>query len=65
MPMQHGDFEPTGIRRTLKMAAWGALALMVLGPALIQILSCLMPLVVLVGVVAAVLRVIWFYTRGW
>jgi hypothetical protein len=33
-------------------------------PALACLLTASIPLILIVGVVAAVLRVIWFYTRG-
>jgi hypothetical protein len=38
-------------------------ALAAVGPRIAQIINALVPLVLVVGVVAAVLRVVWFYTR--
>jgi hypothetical protein len=33
------------------------------GPALASVLAALVPLVLVVGIVVAVLRMVWFYTR--
>lgn len=63
--MQHGDSGGNGMNHTLKTAIVGMLVLAILGPALIQMAACLIPLVLVVGVVAVVLRLVWFYTRGW
>lgn len=41
----------------------GLLALGAVGPRIAQIIGALVPLVLVVGVVVAVLRVVWFYTR--
>jgi hypothetical protein len=38
-------------------------ALAAVGPRIAQIISALVPLVLVVGIVASVLRAVWFYTR--
>jgi hypothetical protein len=38
-------------------------ALAAVGPRIAQIINALVPLVLVVGIVAAVLRAVWFYTR--
>jgi hypothetical protein len=38
-------------------------ALLAAGPALARLAGALVPLVLVVGVVTAVLRLVWFYTR--
>jgi hypothetical protein len=43
----------------------GLAALAVAGPALARLASALVPLVLVGGVVAAVLRLVWTYTRRW
>ncbi len=49
--------------QTLALAAVGLVAIAAVGPALARLVSALVPLVLVVGVVAAVLRTVWFYTR--
>jgi hypothetical protein len=41
----------------------GLVALNAVGPRIAQIIGALVPLVLTVGVVVAVLRVVWWYTR--
>lgn len=43
----------------------GAVVLVAAAPTLVCLARGLVPLVVVGSVVAAVLRVVWFYTRGW
>jgi hypothetical protein len=43
----------------------GLAALAVASPALARLTAALVPLVLVVGVVAAVLRLVWFHTRRW
>jgi hypothetical protein len=50
-------------RATLTEVVVGLVALGAVGPALARLASALVPLVLLVGVVVAVLRAVWFYTR--
>jgi hypothetical protein len=40
-------------------------ALIAAGPTLIRLTQALIPLVLVIGVVAVVLRVVWVYTRTW
>jgi hypothetical protein len=48
---------------TLAMVVVGLVALGAVGPALARLASALVPLALVVGVVVAVLRAVWFYTR--
>ena len=48
---------------TLVIVVVGLAALAAAGPALAKLTAALVPLVLIAGVVAAVLRVVWFYTR--
>ena len=48
---------------SLALVVAGLVALAAVGPALARLISALVPLVLVVGVVAAVLRVVWFHTR--
>lgn len=41
----------------------GLVALIAAGPTLACLADALVPLVLVVGIVVAVLRVVWFYTR--
>ena len=43
----------------------GLAALAVAGPALARLAGALVPLVLVVGIVAAVLRLVWAHTRRW
>jgi hypothetical protein len=43
----------------------GLAALVVASPTLTRLTSALVPLVLVVGIVAAVLRLAWSYTRKW
>lgn len=58
-------------RRSNALAATAVLipttviALAVGAPVLTDLASSLVPLVLVVGVVLAVLRLVWFYTRPW
>lgn len=45
------------------LTAVGLAVLAVASPALIKLAGALVPLVVVVGIVVAVLRAVWFYTR--
>lgn len=53
----------TKLISTLAVVVLGLVALGAVGPRIAQIISALVPLVLVVGVVVAVLRVVWFYTR--
>jgi hypothetical protein len=48
---------------TVLLVIVGLVALADAGPALARLIGALVPLVLVVGVVAAVLRLVWFYTR--
>jgi hypothetical protein len=49
----------------ISFAVLGLVALAIAGPMLTRLASALVPLVLVVGVVAAVLRLIWSHTRKW
>lgn len=51
---------PGGLAMGLVM---GLLALMIQAPQLIEVISALVPLVLLVGIVSVIVRLIFFYTR--
>jgi hypothetical protein len=53
----------TKLISTLAIVVLGLVALGAVGPRLAQIIEALVPLVLVVGVIVAVLRVVWFYTR--
>lgn len=48
---------------TLLFVIVGLVALVDAGPTLAHLIGALVPLVLVVGVVVAVLRLVWFYTR--
>ena len=43
----------------------GLVTLAVAGPTLTRLIAALVPLVLVAGIVAAVLRLVWSYTRKW
>jgi hypothetical protein len=43
----------------------GLAALAVASPALARLTSALVPLVLVIGIVVALLRLVWWYTRKW
>jgi hypothetical protein len=51
--------------RAVGLVVVGLAALALAGPTLTRLTSALVPLVLVVGVVAAVLRLTWSYTRKW
>jgi hypothetical protein len=53
----------TKLISTLAIVVLGLVALGAVGPRIAQIIGALVPLVLVVGVVVAMLRVVWFYTR--
>jgi hypothetical protein len=53
----------TKVVSTLAILILGLVALGAVGPRVAQIINALVPLVLVVGIVAAVLRAVWFYTR--
>jgi hypothetical protein len=53
----------TKLASMLLVVVVGLAALSAAGPTLIRIIGALVPLVLVVGVVIAVLRLVWFYTR--
>lgn len=63
--MFHGELGPSGLGHRLKPVVWGLVALAVVGPALVHVISALIPAIVIVGVVVAGLRALWFYTGRW
>jgi hypothetical protein len=48
---------------TLGMVVVGLVALAAAGPALARLVSALVPLALVVGIVVALLRIVWWYTR--
>jgi hypothetical protein len=48
---------------TLVLVIVGLAALAAVGPALAKLVTALVPLVLVLGIVAAVLRLVWWYTR--
>ena len=48
---------------TVLLVIVGLVALADAGPTLAHLIGALVPLVLVVGVVVAVLRLVWFYTR--
>jgi hypothetical protein len=48
---------------TVLLVVVGLVALSAAGPTLARLIAALVPLVLAVGIVVAVLRVVWFYTR--
>ncbi len=55
----------TKLLSTLAIVIVGLAALAFAGPALTQLIDLLVPLVLVAGIVAAVLRIVWAYTRRW
>lgn len=53
----------TRLVSTLLVVVVGLAALSAVGPTLIQIIGALVPLVLVVGIVIAILRLVFFYTR--
>jgi hypothetical protein len=53
----------TKIVPTLLVVVVGLAALSAVGPTLVRVIGALVPLVLVAGVVIAVLRLVWFYTR--
>lgn len=53
------------MNRSVASVILGLLVLVTAGPTLVCLAQALVPLAVVVGVVAAVLRLVWFHTRGW
>jgi hypothetical protein len=55
----------TKLLSTLALLACGLVALVAAAPVLARLASALVPLVLVAGIVAAVLRLVWAYTRRW
>jgi hypothetical protein len=55
----------TKLMQSLVVGIAGLVAVAVAGPALTKLASALVPLVLVVGIVTAVLRLAWCYTRRW
>lgn len=56
------------MNRLVSLVAFGVVglaALAVASPALARLISALVPLVLVAGIVAVVLRLVWSYTRKW
>ena len=61
----HGNEPGHGIAGTLRAAVVIVIAAALFGPALARLADALVPVVLVVGLVVAVLRVLWFYTGRW
>ena len=48
---------------TLAIVVLGLAALAAVGPALAKLVTAFVPLVLVAGILAAVLRLVWWYTR--
>lgn len=53
------------MNRFVVLVILGLLALVTAGPTLVCLAQALVPLALVVGVVVAVLRLVWFHTGGW
>ena len=53
----------TKLVSTLAILILGLVALAAVGPRIAQILAALVPVILVSAIAAAVLRVVWFYTR--
>jgi hypothetical protein len=56
------------VNRLISLVALGVVglaALAVAGPTLTRLIAALVPLVLVGGIVAAILRLVWSYTRKW
>ncbi len=53
----------TKLISTLAVVVLGLVALGAVGPRIAEIINAMVPLVLVAGIVAAVLRAVWFYTR--
>lgn len=53
----------TKLLSTLVLVVVGLMMLSAAGPTIAHLVNALVPLVLVIGVVGAVLRVVWFYTR--
>jgi hypothetical protein len=48
---------------TIALLVVGLASLSLVGPALARLAGALVPLILVLGIVVAVLRLVWFYTR--
>ncbi|MGA2454865.1 MAG: hypothetical protein ABSG93_15225 [Solirubrobacteraceae bacterium] len=55
----------TKLVSTVAIVVLGLVALGAVGPRIAQILGALVPVILVTAIAAAVLRVVWFYTRRW
>lgn len=55
----------TKLISTLAIVILGLVALGAVGPRITQLIGALVPLVLVVGIVVAVLRLVWAYTKRW
>jgi hypothetical protein len=53
----------TKLLSTLAIVILGLVALGAVGPRIAQLIGALVPLVLVIGIVAAVLRLVWWHTR--
>ena len=53
------------VNRTLVLALITISILVAAGPTIVCLAQALVPLIVAVGLTAAVVRIVWFYTRRW
>jgi hypothetical protein len=55
----------TKLVSTLAVVVLGLVALGAVGPRIAAILTALVPVILVTAIAAAVLRIVWFYTRRW
>lgn len=55
----------TKLVSTLAILVLGLVALGAVGPRVAQLLGALVPVILVTAITAAVLRLVWFYTRRW
>jgi hypothetical protein len=55
----------TKLASALAVVILGLVALGAVGPRIAEVIGALVPLVLVVGVVVAVLRLVWWRTRKW
>lgn len=56
------------MNRLLSLVVFGVVGLVAFaaaGPALTRLIAAIVPLVLVAGIVAALLRLVWSYTRKW
>lgn len=55
----------TKLVTTVAVVVLGLVALGAVAPRMVQLLAALVPVILVVAISAAVLRLVWFHTRRW